>query len=466
MIADIIPQAAIYNDPGAASTPQQTATYRNLQHLTDAIKTELLSESPLATKGKVLEVVGTLVRAVGIDVRVGELCELRSPRGQLLQLAEVVGFARDVALLSPFGRLVDISRETQVINLRRPLDVPVGDALLGRVIDCQGQPLDGLGPILCNTRRPIFADPPNPMTRPLLDTPLYTGVRVVDGLMTLGLGQRMGIFAPAGVGKSTLMGMFARGARCDLNVIALIGERGREVREFVEQILGPEGMARSVVVCATSDRSAIERAKAAYAATAIAEYFRDEGKSVLLMMDSLTRFARAQREIGLAAGEPPTRRGFPPSIFAELPRLLERAGLSTHGSITALYTVLAEDDSGSDPIAEEVLGILDGHMHLSREIAAKNRYPAIDVLSSLSRVMTQVSSRDHVQAAASVRRLMAKHKEIETLLQVGEYQRGSDPLADEAIRKIDQINAFLGQATDHFNDQESTLATLLQLSKS
>ena len=463
MIADIIPQAAIYNDPGAASTPQQTATYRNLQHLTDAIKTELLSESPLATKGKVLEVVGTLVRAVGIDVRVGELCELRSPRGQLLQLAEVVGFARDVALLSPFGRLVDISRETQVINLRRPLDVPVGDALLGRVIDCQGQPLDGLGPILCNTRRPIFADPPNPMTRPLLDTPLYTGVRVVDGLMTLGLGQRMGIFAPAGVGKSTLMGMFARGARCDLNVIALIGERGREVREFVEQILGPEGMARSVVVCATSDRSAIERAKAAYAATAIAEYFRDEGKSVLLMMDSLTRFARAQREIGLAAGEPPSQKGYTPSVFAMLPKIFERAGHFKKGSITGFFTVLVEGDDFNEPICDAVRGILDGHFILSRELGAAGHYPALDIRHSLSRLTSRVASPQQLSSIQKMREALALYHDSQDLIQLGAYAAGSNPKLDACIRSRPEIMSFLKQDAHAFSSFPETLERLEKL---
>jgi type III secretion protein N (ATPase) len=397
---------------------------------------------------------------------VGELCELRTPAGTLLQHAEVVGFSRDYAMLSPFGRLTDVSRNTVVVGLRRPLAVGVGDALLGRVVDSLGEPMDGLGPIAVDERRPIFADPPNPMSRPLLSDPLLTGVRVVDGLMTLGEGQRMGIFAPAGVGKSTLMGMFACGASCDVNVIALIGERGREVREFVEQILGPEGRARSVVVCATSDRSAIERAKAAYAATAIAEYFRDRGKRVLLMMDSLTRFARAQREIGLAMGEPPTRRGFPPSIFAELPRLLERTGLAERGSITALYTVLAEDESSSDPVAEEVRGILDGHMILSREIAAQHRYPAIDVLASLSRVMPQITSPEHMEMAGHVRRLMAQYKDVEMLLQVGEYKTGSNPLADEAIEKIDAIRGFLSQRTDEFVGADEMLSMLQDIVES
>ena len=433
-----------------------------LNNLADAIAYEL-TQTAYATKGKVLEVIGTLIRVVGLEVKTGELCELRTARGELLTYAEVIGFSRDQALLSPFGRLTNISRETLVIGLGRPLSVNVGPGLLGRVIDSLGEPLDGHGPLVANGRRPVFADPPAPMTRPLLDRPLPTGVRAVDALLTLGEGQRMGIFAPAGVGKSTLMGMFARGARCDVNVIALIGERGREVREFVEMILGPEGMARSVVICATSDRSSIERAKAAYVATAVAEYFRDNGKSVLLMMDSLTRFARAQREIGLAAGEPPTRRGFPPSLFAELPRLLERAGLSERGSITALYTVLAEDESGSDPIAEEVRGILDGHMILSREIAARNQYPAIDVLASLSRVMPQVTSPDHVNAAGHIRRLLAKHREIETLLQVGEYQPGSDALADEAIAKIDGIRSLLNQSTSDLTPPRATIDALRDL---
>lgn len=439
------------------------AGFGALSALTEAIGQELRGGSRVETRGKVLEVVGTLMRVTGLEVRLGELCELRAPNGQLLQHAEVVGFSRNVAVLSPFGRVADISRSTQVIGLGRPLSVPVGDALLGRTIDSLGTPIDGGGPLGCTEHRPIFADPPTPMSRPIIDRDLPTGVRIVDGLMTLGLGQRVGIFAPAGVGKSTLMGMFARGAQCDINVIALIGERGREVREFVEHILGEEGMARSVVVCATSDRSSIERAKAAFVATAVAEYFRDRGMSVLLMMDSLTRFARAQREIGLAVGEPPARRGFPPSVFAELPRLVERAGLSEHGAITALYTVLAEDETGGDPVAEEVRGLLDGHMVLSREIAARNQYPAIDVLGSLSRVMPLITTREHMDRAGHVRRLLAKHKEIETLLQIGEYRPGGDSLADEAVARIDAIRAFLCQRTDQFSSPRETAAALAAL---
>ncbi len=436
----------------------------DFERLTDAIEREILAVPAVARTGKVMEVVGTVIKVSGLDVTLGELCELRSPEGELLQRAEVVGFTRDVALLSPFARLENVSRATQVIGLGRPLSIQVGDQLLGRVLDGLGEPIDDGPPLDTDDWRPVIVQPPDPMKRRMVDTPMPTGVRVVDAMMTLGEGQRMGIFAPAGVGKSTLMGMFARGAACDINVIALIGERGREVREFIELILGPDGMARSVVVCATSDRSSMERAKAAHTATAIAEYFRDRGLRVLLMMDSLTRFARAGREIGLAAGEPPARRGFPPSVFAELPRLLERTGMGATGSITALYTVLAEDETGGDPVAEEVRGILDGHMILSREIAAKNQYPAIDVLGSLSRVMSLVVPEAHSRAASRVRELMAKHRDVEVLLQVGEYQPGQNPLADEAIEKADAIRAFLCQRTSDYAAYDETTGYLHQLS--
>jgi len=428
-----------------------------------ALEDELKHESVLTRTGKVFEVVGTLIRASGLDVRVGELCELQDSRGRRLQRAEVVGFGKGGAVLSPFGGLTGVNDTTRVLGTGKPLSVRVGPKLLGRVISGLGDPIDGKGPIEGVEDRPVFADPPDPMSRAMIEHPLPTGVRIIDGLMTFGEGQRMGIFAPAGAGKSTLMGMLARGAQCDVSVIALIGERGREVREFIEFILGPEGMARSVVVCATSDRSSIERAKAAYVATAVAEYYRDQGQKVLLMMDSLTRFARAQREIGLAAGEPPARRGFPPSVFAELPRLLERTGMGARGSITALYTVLAEDESGGDPIAEEVRGILDGHMILSRRIAAKNQYPAIDVLGSLSRVMTQIVPKEHVAMASSLRSLMAKYDEVEMLLQVGEYKPGNDPHADMAVQRIEHIRAFLNQATSDLRPFDDTLAHLASL---
>ncbi|AKJ27824.1 type III secretion system ATPase SctN [Caldimonas brevitalea] len=419
----------------------------NLLRFAEALENELQHEPVMVRSGKVFEVVGTLIRASGLDAMVGELCELRDARGRALQRAEVVGFGRTGAILSPFGTLAGVNESTRVVGTGRQLSVKVGPELLGRVISGLGDPIDGKGPLRCDAERPVIADPPDPMSRAMVEHPLPTGVKIIDALMTLGEGQRMGIFAPAGVGKSTLMGMLARGAQCDVTVIALIGERGREVREFIEFILGEEGMARSVVVCATSDRSSIERAKAAHVATAVAEHFRDQGQRVLLMMDSLTRFARAQREIGLAAGEPPARRGFPPSVFAELPRLLERTGMGARGSITALYTVLAEDESGGDPIAEEVRGILDGHMILSRRIAAKNQYPAIDVLGSLSRVMTQIVPREHVAAAGELRNLMAKYDEVEMLLQVGEFKAGNDAVADKAVQRIQYIRQFLNQKT-------------------
>ncbi len=438
----------------------------SLPTLLQSMENELASASLVRRSGKVTEVVGTLMRVSGLEAKLGELCSLLEDGGRVMQKAEVVGFAGGRTILSPFGSIIGVrAGATRVVGSGQVLSVPVGDKLLGRVIDSLGQPIDGKGPILCDERRPVFAMPPTPMERQMIEEPLATGVKIIDSLITLAGGQRMGIFAPAGVGKSTLMGMLARGTHCDISVIALIGERGREVREFIEIIMGESGMARSVVVCATSDRSSIERAKAAHVATAVAEYFRDRDLKVLLMMDSLTRFARAQREIGLAAGEPPARRGFPPSVFAEIPRLLERAGMGAKGSITALYTILAEDESGGDPIAEEVRGILDGHMILSRKIAARNQYPAIDVLGSLSRVMSQVVPKPHQAAAGKFRKLMAKYDELEPLLQMGEYQPGNDALADEAVNKIEHIRAFLNQATDDLWEFERSVDALTEIAE-
>jgi ATP synthase in type III secretion protein N len=447
--------------PKLVSTRHEEAVENDLQQFAMALEDELQHETAISRTGKVFEVIGTLIKVSGLEAKVGELCELRDSRQRLLQRAEVVGFGRHGAILSPFGSLTGVSGDTRVCGTGKTLSVKVGPALLGRVISGLGDPIDGKGPIVGVEERSVIADPPDPMTRAMVDKPLPTGVKIIDALMTLGEGQRMGIFASAGVGKSTLMGMLARGAQCDVSVIALIGERGREVREFIEQILGEEGMARSVVVCATSDRSSIERAKAAHTATAVAEYFRDQGARVLLMMDSLTRFARALREIGLAAGEPPARRGFPPSVFAELPRLLERTGMGAKGSIT----VLAEDESGSDPIAEEVRGILDGHMILSRRIAARNQYPAIDVLASLSRVMTQVVPEAHTRAAGSVRDMMAKYDEVEMLLQVGEYKKGNDAAADRAVDRNLAIRAFLNQKTSELMPYETILQQLQTVAK-
>ncbi|WP_153099968.1 FliI/YscN family ATPase [Paraburkholderia hayleyella] len=406
--------------------------------------------------GKVIEALGTLLKVGGLDVMLGELCALYDVHGSLLQRAEVVGFTRQFALLAPFGRIAGLSRVTRVAGLRCLVSVPVGPGLLGRVVDAFGAPLDGCGPVPAEGWRPLVGEPPEPMTRRLIDTPLATGVRAIDGLATIGEGQRVGLFAPAGVGKSTLLGMLARGTACDVNVIVLLGERGREVREFIERVLGPAGMARSVVVCATAERSALERARAAQSGTALAEYFRDQGLRVLLLMDSLTRFARAWRELSLALGEPPARGGYPPSAFAELPRLLERAGMAGQGSITAFYTVLAEDDDGDDPVSEEVRGLLDGHLVLSRTLAARNRYPALDVLRSLSRVMPQVASALHCAGAARIRTLLARYQEVELLLQIGEYQTGRDALADEAIARHAEIETWFNQDTAEISSMDAT----------
>jgi type III secretion protein N (ATPase) len=343
--------------------------------------------------------------------------------------------------------------------------VPVGHGLLGRVLDGLGHPLDEAtrGPLQVSAHYPVFAEAPDPLVRRMIHAPVPLGVRAMDGLLTCGEGQRMGIFAAAGGGKSTLMGMLVKGAEVDATVIALIGERGREVREFLENELGEEGRRKAVVVCATSDKSSMERAKAAYVATAIAEYFRDQGMRVLFLMDSVTRFARAQREIGLAAGEPPTRRGYPPSVFATLPKLMERTGMNDKGSITALYTVLVEGDDMTEPIADETRSILDGHVVLSRKLGAANHYPAIDVLASASRVMNAVVTPEHRKAAGRLRELMAKYQEVELLVKIGEYKRGSDKVADQAIDRIDRIREFLRQRTDERSDYVGTLQQMTQL---
>jgi type III secretion protein N (ATPase) len=340
--------------------------------------------------------------------------------------------------------------------------VGVGESLLGRVLDGLGRPIDSeeKGPLLPEKYYPVYADPPNPLERRIISKPISLGVKTLDSMLTCGEGQRMGIFAAAGGGKSTLLAQIVRNTEADVTVLALIGERGREVREFIEKDLGPEGLAKSVVVCSTSDRSAMERLKAAYVATSIAEYFRDKGKKVLLLMDSVTRFARAQREIGLAAGEPPTRRGFPPSVFSELPKLMERAGNSAKGSITALYTVLVEGDDMTEPVADETRSILDGHIILSRKLAQKNHYPAIDVLQSVSRCQNAIIDVEHKKNAAKLRTLLAKYAEVELLLKIGEYRKGADRDTDEAIEKNDAVNSFLKQGLTERPSYDETLAML------
>lgn len=419
-------------------------------YITQMMQSALRDATTLNVTGKVTQVVGTIIKAALPTVRVGEICLLRNPEDGTETKAEVLGFAGGAALLAPIETMYGISTATEVIPTGRAHMIPVGFGLLGRVVDGLGRPLDEAqrGPLTATQYYPVFADAPDPLTRRIIHEPLELGVRALDAVLTCGEGQRMGIFAAAGGGKSTLMGMLVKGAAVDVTVVALIGERGREVREFLERELGEEGRRRAVIVCATSDKSSTERAKAAYVATTIAEYFRDHGKKVLLLMDSVTRFARALREIGLAAGEPPTRRGYPPSVFATLPKLMERAGMNHIGSITALYTVLVEGDDMTEPVADETRSILDGHIVLSRKLASLNHYPAIDINASVSRVMNAVVSPEHKALASRLRELMAKYAEVELLVRIGEYKPGADPTTDEAIGKMDAIRSFLTQRTD------------------
>ena len=421
---------------------------------------------PYAVTGRVRKVVGTIIYAAVPDVQVGEIVELVTRATGARLFAECVGFLNEEALLSPIGETQGVSPRTEVRRTGRVQSVAVGPDLLGRVIDGMGNFIDGSPrPFAPAAHYPVYQAPPDPMTRRVIDRPLPLGLRALDGILTCGEGQRMGIFAAAGGGKSTLLSMLVKGAEVDVTVMALIGERGREVREFIEHDLGPEGLAKSILVVATSDKSSMERAKAAFVATAIAEYFRDQGRKVLFLMDSVTRFARAQREIGLAAGEPPTRRGFPPSVFANLPKLMERVGMNDKGSITALYTVLVEGDDMNEPVADETRSILDGHIILSRKLAVANHYPAIDVLSSKSRVMNAVASREHVAMASRVNSWLAAYADVELLVKVGEYKKGSDPDADLAIAKYKAINAFLQQGTDEFDGFDTVLQKLKALTR-
>jgi type III secretion protein N (ATPase) len=386
-----------------------------LEYLGELLGQAVRDMTTLEVRGRVEQVVGTIIRALAPGVKVGEICILRNPWDGWTLKAEVVGFLKDAALLTPLGEIHGISPETEVVPTGRIHSVPVGDCLLGRVL---------------------------------------------DGLLTCGEGQRLGVFAAAGGGKSTLLSSVIKGSAADVCVLALIGERGREVREFIDRDLGPEGRKKAVLVVSTSDRSSMERLKAAYTATAVAEYFRDQGRRVLLLMDSVTRFGRAMREIGLAAGEPPTRRGFPPSVFSTLPRLMERAGNSDKGSITALYTVLVEGDDMTEPIADETRSILDGHIVLSRKLASANHYPAIDVLASVSRVMGAVTTPRHRELAQKMRRILAKYAEIELLVQIGEYRKGADADGDLALDKIGPVNAFLRQGLEDRSSFEDTLAAM------
>ena len=417
---------------------------------------------PVAMRGRVSKAVGMVIEATGIQAHVGELCELVTP-GEPPLLAEVVGFRQHTAILTPLGATSGLSALTEVVPTGHGHACPVGPALLGRVLDALGRPLDGRGELGPHALAPVHRDPVTPLASRPIERPLVTGIRAIDGLLTLGLGQRLGVFAPPGVGKSTLLGMLARRSTADVNVVVLVGERGREVQEFIAGSLGEEGLRKTVVVVSTSDRPPMERIKSAYVGTTIAEHFRDEGAKVLLLVDSLTRFARAQREIGLASGEPPTRRSYPPSIFSMLPQLLERAGQGERGSLSAVYAVLTEGDEENDPIAEEVRSILDGHVVLSRKLAAANQFPAIDVPASVSRTMAQVVAPAHRAAAARWRSLMARYQELELLIQIGEYREGGDPVADQAVQRRAAMQRFLAQSPGEHAPFAQTLAELERL---
>ena len=412
--------------------------------------------------GKVSKVVGLTVESMGPPCKLTDLCEIISKDTGNKVIAEVVGFRDNRVLLMPYDSVDGIGLGATVRNTGASLKVPVGECLLGKVLDGIGRPIDG-STLETVDDYPIESAPPDPLKRKLIDEVLPLGVKAVDGLLTIGKGQRVGIFAGSGVGKSTLLGMFARNTRADINVIALIGDRGREVREFIERDLGEEGMARSVIVVSTSDKPALIRNKAAKTATAIAEYFRDQGKDVLLMMDSMTRFSQAQREIGLASGEPPVTRGYPPSVYSEMPKVLERAGNTYNGSITGLYTVLVDGDDFNEPITDTARGILDGHIVLSRKLGQKNHYPAIDVLASISRCMSSVADKEHKQKAGMLKNVMATYNDAEDLINIGAYRAGSNKNIDYAISKIDKVNEFLLQDVDEkysFDDEVAMLSDI------
>ncbi|MGA9520788.1 MAG: type III secretion system ATPase SctN [Myxococcaceae bacterium] len=424
---------------------------------------QLIKEAQtVRVRGRVTELTGLVIKAAVPGVRVGEVVEIRGRnRGKVK--AEVVGFQGDEVMLMPLGELSGIGPDSEVIPSGRPLTIQVGEGLLGRVLGGLGQPIDGkpLPPGLIEWS--VDRDCPDPFTRRRIEKPLPLGLRCVDGLLTVGEGQRIGLFAGSGVGKSTLMGQIARNTKAELNVIALIGERGREVREFIEDALGEEGLARSVVVCATSDQPSLVRLRAAYVATAIAEYFRDRGGNVMFMLDTVTRLARAQREIGLAVGEPPARQGYPPSVFSMLPRILERTGNSDKGGCTAIYTVLVAGGDMEEPIADEVRGILDGHFILNRALGERNQWPAMDVLASLSRVMSGIASPEHKKAAGKLRETLATYEKQRDLILLGAYQYGTDPKTDYAIDKYEEIIAFLKQSTDENVPFEETVQQLVDM---
>lgn len=426
--------------------------------------TQLLKAvDPCRSFGKVSKVVGLIAEGRGIRAPLGSVCHLIPDGEEESIAAEVVGFRDGACLFMPYGEMHGISPGSLIQNSSTPPKIPVGMNLLGRAVDAFGQPIDGLGPIVPDDYNPLHRDPPNPLERPRINEPLDVGVKAINSFLTLGKGQRMGIMAGSGVGKSTLLSMMARYTVADINVIGLIGERGREVVEFIERDLGPEGLARSVLVVATSDKSPLIRMRAAYTATAIAEYFRDLGQDVLLMMDSVTRFAMAGREVGLAAGEPPTRGGYTPSVFAQLPKLLERAGKNQQGSITGIYTVLVDGDDFTEPIADAVRSILDGHIVLTRDLADQGHYPCIDVLKSVSRVRGDIVQPEVVAAGRKVLGQLATFRKVEDMVNIGAYQSGANPDIDTAIKMVPTINAFLQQVIEDKQTLEESFSQLMQL---
>ena len=437
----------------------------NLADISDIISKDINSIDTISKTGRLTQMIGLVLESNGPKVPVGEICTLRDNKGKEVSKTEVVGFKDGSKILSMvYGNTEDIYPGMTVVASGEKLKVNVGRELLGRVVDGLGNPIDGKGKIITAQKRSIYATPPNPLLRKRIEEPISTGVKTIDGLLTIGKGQRVGIFAGSGVGKSTLMGMIARNTSADVNVIALIGERGREVREFIEKDLGEAGLKRSVVIVSSSDDPPLTRVKSAYTATTIAEYFREEGLDVMLMMDSATRFAMAQREVGLTIGEPPTSKGYTPSVFTGLQKLMERAGTSEVGSITGLYSVLVEGDDMNEPVSDTVRGILDGHILLSRELAARGHYPAIEVLGSISRVMRDVITSQHSKSAYELQKMLATYKKSEDLISVGAYKPGSNPETDKAIQKIDAINNFLNQSTNELVSFDETVDRLLKLS--
>lgn len=443
-----------------SESPVTSAVSTSARGVDSALASSLRSVTSVQHVGRVVQAFGTSLQVSGIPARIGQRCKITDKHSGSVLYADVVGLKDGNAILFPLGNLVGVAVDSLVTVDEEETTVRVGDNMLGCVLNGLGEPITDITLPDDTPRYSLDADSPSPLARPPISEQFSTGVKSIDSLLSVGVGQRLGIFAMAGGGKSTLLAMLARYCVADVIVIGLIGERGREVREFIEDSLGEDGLKRSVLVVATSDRPAIERIKAGLTATAIAEGFRDQGKRVLLLMDSVTRYARALREVGLSIGEPPVRRGFPPSVFAELPKLFERTGTTEQGSITAFYTVLAEDESGTDPVAEETRSILDGHIVLSRKLGEKGHYPAIDVLASVSRVFPNITDQEHQAAAQHVRSLLAKFQEIEFLIQVGEYEAGNDAVADEAVNKQDHINKFLKQATNENVGLEETLLSL------